>query len=106
MVSGIIVTAAADELVLSHPGASVMAHSAWLILGGAGLFIAGHATFKAILWRRVSWTRIAALAALGLLGLLTPHVSGLALSIAATAVVLALVLADFTGLGAPREVQA
>jgi low temperature requirement protein LtrA len=59
MVAGIIVTAAADELVLSHPDAAATAQSSWMILGGTGLFIAGHAAFKAILWRQASWPRIA-----------------------------------------------
>jgi low temperature requirement protein LtrA len=103
MVAGIIVTAAADELVLSHPDAAATPRSAWMILGGPGLFIAGHAAFKAILWHRVPGSRIASLAVLGLLGLLVPHVSGLVLSIAATAVVVVLVLADFTGVNAPRD---
>jgi hypothetical protein len=40
----------------------------WLILGGTGLFIAGHAAFKAILWHRVPRERITALAVLGCSG--------------------------------------
>jgi low temperature requirement protein LtrA len=103
MVAGIIVTAAADELVLSHPDAAASAQASWMILGGTGLFIAGHAAFKAIIWRRVSWPRIAALAIIALLGLLAPQVSALALSVCTAAVVVALVLADFLGLGGPAD---
>jgi low temperature requirement protein LtrA len=101
MVAGIIVTAAADELVVSHPDAAASARTSWMILGGTALFIAGHAAFKALIWRHLSWPRIAALPVLGLLGLLAPHVSGLVLSICSAAVVVALVLADFVGFGAP-----
>ena len=101
MVAGIIVTAAADELVVSHPDAAASAQASWMILGGAGLFIAGHAAFKVIIWRQLSWPRIAALAVLALLGLLAPHVSALALSVCSAVLIVALVLADFAGLGAP-----
>jgi low temperature requirement protein LtrA len=62
--------------------------------GGTALFIAGHAAFKAALWRRVSWPRVAAVVLLGLLGLLAPHVSALALNACATVVVLAVAAAD------------
>ena len=64
---GIIVTAAADEKVLSGPGQP--ASAAWMILGGPALFLAGHAAFKLVLWRVVSWPRLAGIAALALLAL-------------------------------------
>jgi low temperature requirement protein LtrA len=101
MVAGIIVTAAADELVVAQPDAAASARTSWMILGGAGLFIAGHAAFKAIIWRHLSWPRITALPVLALFGLLAPHVSALVLAVCSAAVVVALVLADFAGLGAP-----
>jgi low temperature requirement protein LtrA len=103
MVAGIIVTAAADELVLSRPDAAASAQTSWMILGGSWLFIAGHAAFKAIIWRRVSWPRSTALAIIALLGLLAPHVSALALSACSAVLVVAVALADFVGLGAPAD---
>jgi low temperature requirement protein LtrA len=60
-----------------------------MILGGAGLFLAGQAAFKAIIWRRTSWPRVGALAVLGLLALAAPHVSALALGACAAAVIIA-----------------
>ncbi len=74
MVGGIIVAAAADVAVAGvaaeHGGTGhASAWVAWLILGGPALFLAGHAAFKAAIWRRVSWPRLAAIAALGLFGL-------------------------------------
>jgi len=45
MVAGIIVTAAADELVLSHPASAAHASIDWMILGGTAL-LAGHAAFS------------------------------------------------------------
>ena len=41
MVAGIIVCAAADEKVLADPGAAASTASAWMILGGPALFLAG-----------------------------------------------------------------
>src|SRR5271165_1831909 len=64
MVAGIIVTATADELVLTGPDAVGVAATSWLILGGAGLFIGGHLAFKFVVWRRVSRQRAAALVAI------------------------------------------
>jgi low temperature requirement protein LtrA len=88
MIGGIIVTAAADERVITHPTAITDASTAWLILGGNALFLAGHAAFMAIVWRTVPWTRIIAIVALGLLGTVATSMSTLALSAAALAVVL------------------
>jgi low temperature requirement protein LtrA len=95
MVAGIIVIAAADEIVLSDPLQRVTAPEAWLILGGTFLYIAGHAAFKAVVFGRLSWTRMAALAATALLGLVAPHVTVLALSACAAGVVIAVAVADY-----------
>jgi low temperature requirement protein LtrA len=103
MVAGIIVIAAADEIVLSHPDAVGDAGVSWMILGGTALFIAGHAAFKLTVWRRVSWPRVAALAACGLLGLLAPHVSALILAGCASAVVVAVAAVDHATAPVARE---
>ena len=94
MVAGIIVGAAADELTLADPAAVGRGPAAWMILGGVGLFLAGHAAFKAVIWRTVPWTRIGAVAVLALLGLAAPHLSALALGAATAAVVVAVAAAD------------
>ncbi len=103
MVAGIIVTAAADGAVAeaaahgaagSDAGVTVSGWVAWLVLAGPALFLAGHAAFKAVVWRRISWHRIGAVGALALLGLLAPHVSALVLSACATTVVVAVIAAD------------
>jgi low temperature requirement protein LtrA len=97
MVGGIILTAAADDVVLTAPGSVGVPSTAWLVLGGPALYVAGHLLFKLDVWRRVSWPRVAALAVLALLGLLAPHVSALALSACAAATVVAVAAADFAG---------
>jgi low temperature requirement protein LtrA len=97
MVGGVILTAAADNLVLAAPDAvDAYSHAAsWLILGGPAMYIAGHLLFKRTVWRRVSVPRVAALAVLALLGLLAPHVSRLTLSACAAATVLGVAVADY-----------
>jgi low temperature requirement protein LtrA len=94
MVAGIIVGAAADQLTLADPGAVGRGPTSWMILGGVGLFLAGHAAFKAVVWRTAPWSRIVAVAVLALLGLAAPHVSALALSACAAAVVIGVAVAD------------
>ena len=86
MVAGIIVTAAGDEKILTSPSSAAPASSAWMILGGPGLFLAGHAAFKFVVWRTVPWTRLAGIAVLGLLGLAVPVLPEIALAACAAAV--------------------
>jgi len=99
MVAGIIVAAAGDaavaEVAASHGGTEhASAFEAWLILGGPALFLVGHAAFKAAIWRRISWHRLAAIAALALFGLLTPHVPALVLAACSAGAVVAVAVAD------------
>jgi low temperature requirement protein LtrA len=58
-----------------------------MTLGGAALFLAGHALFKAVVWRVTPWSRIVAIILLALLGLVAPHISALALGVCAAAVI-------------------
>ena len=94
MVAGIIVGAAADEKVLSHPAATAPASSAWLILGGPALFLAGHAAFKAVVWRIVPWSRLAGIAMLALLAPASGAIPELALATCAAAVVVGVAVVD------------
>src|ERR1039457_1587633 len=99
MVAGIVVAAAADGAMANlaardRAGASAPGWVAWLILGGPALFLIGHAAFKAVIWRRVSWPRVGAAAVLGLLGLLAPNVPALALAACGAAAVVAVAIAD------------
>jgi low temperature requirement protein LtrA len=94
MVAGIIVVAAADQQTLAHPDTVGSGPASWMILGGVALFLAGHAAFKAVVWRRASWPRIAAVAVAALLGLAAPHLSALALSACAAALIIAVAAVD------------
>ena len=95
MVAGIIVVGAGDQVVLSRPGATGVASTAWLVLGGTALFIAGHAAFKMAVWRVISWPRLGAIAVLGLLGLAAPDLPALALGGCATIVVVGVAVVDY-----------
>jgi low temperature requirement protein LtrA len=94
MVAGIIVTAAADEKVLSAPAGLATTASAWMILGGPALFLAGHAAFKLVVWRFVSWPRVGGIAVLALLGLAARSIPALALAACAAALVTAVAATD------------
>jgi low temperature requirement protein LtrA len=110
MVAGIIVAAAADaataDLVARDGAARAPAWAAWLILAGPALFLAGHAAFKAVIWRRPSWSRLGAIAALGLLGLarvFVPQAAALVLAGCAAAAVAAVAVADQIWRPAPAD---
>lgn len=106
IVGGIIVTAAADERVLAAPAEHGDAATAWLVLGGTALFLGGHALFKAVVWRTVSWPRVVAVAALAGLGALATHTAALTLGICALGVVVAVAIADrllYRGESADRD---
>jgi len=103
MVAGIIVSAAADQKVLSDPAVTASTASAWMILGGPALFLAGHAAFKAAVWRYVSWPRVAGIAVLALLGLAAKAIPELGLAACAAGVVVAVAATDrLPGLHPPR----
>jgi low temperature requirement protein LtrA len=94
MVAGIIVSAAADEKVLSDPAMAASTASAWMILGGPALFLAGHAAFKFVVWRDLSWPRVAGIAVLALLGLAARAIPELGLAACAAGVVAAVAASD------------
>ncbi len=94
MVAGIIVTAAADDKVLSDPTAVASTASAWMILGGPALFLAGHAAFKLVVWHFISWPRLAGIAGLALLALASKAIPAVALAACATALVAAVAVTD------------
>ncbi len=87
MIAGIVAISAADELVINHPHVVGDPATAWLVLGGAGLFLAGHALFKLAIWRALPPSHLAGLAVLGLLGFAVPFVEALFVGVATTAVV-------------------
>jgi low temperature requirement protein LtrA len=94
MVAGIIITAAADEKVLSDLDIAANTASAWMILGGPALFLLGHTAFKYVVWGYLSWPRLAGIAALALLALASRAIPALALAACAAGVVAAVAATD------------
>ncbi len=93
MVAGIIVIAAADDLVLQHP-MTASAAITWTVLGGSVLYIGGHAIFKAYLWRVHPWSRIAAVVALVALLPIGSHVAPVALAACALVITVGVCVGD------------
>lgn len=94
IVAGIVVSAAADERVLEHPQLRGVTSTSLLVVGGFALFLGGHAVFKAVVFRAVSWSRIVAVIVLLLLLVLAPHLTAVVLSAASVVVVLGVIVAD------------
>jgi low temperature requirement protein LtrA len=94
IVGGIILNAAADEFILDDPTHRSERNVAWLILGGAALFLAGHAMFKAVVWRTAPITRLLGIAALAIAGVFATHVARLTLGIVVLAVIVAVAASD------------
>jgi low temperature requirement protein LtrA len=94
MVAGIIVTAVADELTIAHPDGPASTATTAVILGGAALFVAGHALFKQALSGRVPVSHPVALVALGALVPVGMGVSPLLLAVIATLVLVAVACWD------------
>jgi low temperature requirement protein LtrA len=105
MVGGIIVTAAADDLFVQHAGGGTTLSTRWLVCGGTALFLAGHAAFKAVIWRVVPWTRLAAIVALAVLGLASADLSSELLGLLALAILLAVIVVDRLLLGSKSAVK-
>lgn len=90
VIAGIIVVAVSDELVLAHPAGHVSTAAALTLLGGPILFLWGTAVASWAIWRRVAWTRLIGCVVLAAGWLALPWATPLSLSIASTAVLMAI----------------
>jgi len=88
IVAGIIVTAAADELVLVHPGGHGGGLISALILGGPALYLAGNIAFKRTNARHMPLSHLAGLALLAAVALPGWHAAPVLLSLASTLVLM------------------
>jgi low temperature requirement protein LtrA len=94
MIAGIIAVAAADELVVAHPGDAGTFASITLLLGGTALFVAGHGFFMWAVSGRVLWSRLVAVVALAVLAPVGFGVPALALAVSAALIVILLAAWD------------
>lgn len=95
IVAGIMLSAAADELTLTHASNIATAASATVILGSPMLFLAGMMIFKWAVWRHLARPRLVAICVLAALGFVAPTTSRLALMSTATLVLLALAVWEY-----------
>jgi low temperature requirement protein LtrA len=94
IVAGIIVAAAGDEIAIAHPGQEVTTGEAALILGGPALYLVGHSLFKLAVWGHLSPSRASGVLALAALVPLAAMASALVLIVAATSVLIGVVIWD------------
>ena len=99
IVAGIIVSAVADELVLHHPGGDVETSTAFTILGGPALYLAGNALFKRFSAPYVPLSHLIGLMLLALLIPFVPLATPLAFSLAATAILVVVAVWEWQSLG-------
>ena len=94
LVAGIIVTAVGDELVLAHPTGEMGLMTALAILGGPAIYLLGAALFKYSMFGVVSVPRLGGAFALCALILAAPSRPPVALSVATTAVLILVAIAE------------
>jgi low temperature requirement protein LtrA len=87
MIAGVIAVAAADELIVAHPGEHGTPTSVTLMFGGTALFVAGHAFFKWAVFGQVPWSRLVAVLALAVLAPVGLAIPALGIALAAALVV-------------------
>jgi low temperature requirement protein LtrA len=106
LVAGIIVAAAADELVLAHPEGHTDVRTAAAVLGGPALFLLGNLLFKRTQIARTGLSHMVGLALLATLISLVPHVSPLAFAAAAMLVLVVVAVWETRSLGGkPRHLS-
>ncbi|MEO3781963.1 low temperature requirement protein A [Actinocorallia sp. B10E7] len=106
MVAGIIVAAVADELVIAHPTGHTTAGTAAAVLGGAGLFLAGHLLFTRTVFGRWSRPRLTALGLLAALAFVYPLLSPILLAFAALLVLVMVTAWDLASSHRAEEPEA
>jgi low temperature requirement protein LtrA len=65
LIAGVIVSAAADDLVILHPPERIDWPTAWLLLGGPAIYVAGNGLYKRVVYGRFPlshWVGLALLA--------------------------------------------
>lgn len=84
IVAGIIVSAVADEIVLTHPGGNVEKSALAVVLGGPAIYLAGNILFKRSLGAVLPLSHLVGLALLAVLVLAAEYFSLLQLGAAAS----------------------
>lgn len=101
IVAGIIVSAVADELVLTHPTGHVEKSTLAVILGGPAVYLVGNILFKYAIAGRLPPSHLAGLTLLAVLILAADHLSPLQLGAAASAVLVIVAIWETISLRTP-----
>jgi low temperature requirement protein LtrA len=94
LVSGIILAAVADEVVLAHPEGHADGKTTVAIVSGVAAYLLGHTLFAWSIAGRLSLASVAGILAVLLLAVPAPHLSPLMLSAAATAVLIVVAIVE------------
>ncbi|MEQ1899325.1 MAG: low temperature requirement protein A [Devosia sp.] len=92
--AGIVTAAVGDHILLRHPLGHTDAETAWVLIGGPALYIVGPIVFEFGALGRWSSIRIVGLALMGLVILLVPVATPLAITATTTAILVAVGLAE------------
>lgn len=103
IVAGIIVVAAADELVLAHPSGHVEMTTMATVLGGPALYLLGNLLFKSTVAARVPLSHLVGLALLALIAPMAGQLSPLLLLASASAVLVIVAVWETISLRSYRE---
>jgi low temperature requirement protein LtrA len=103
IVGGIILTAVADEVVLKHPARQSDPRTVFCAIGGPLLFLIGTILFKLAIRGFLQLSHIAGIAALLVLGWFAADMSPLMLSVATTALLIAVAIWESLSLRSKAE---
>jgi low temperature requirement protein LtrA len=103
IVGGIVLTAVADEVVLKHPGGHSDLRTVFCAVGGPLLFLIGTILFKYAIRNFFQLSHIAGIAALLVLGAFAADMSPLLLSIATSALLIAVAIWESLSLRSKAE---
>jgi low temperature requirement protein LtrA len=103
MVAGVVVAAVGDELVLHHPAGHTDTKTAAVILGGPALSLLGNLLFKWLSTPYAPLSHTVGLVLLALLAPASPALTPLALSAAASAVLILVAIWEWISVGPKAE---
>jgi low temperature requirement protein LtrA len=106
IVAGIIIAAAGDEIVLTHPGGHAGLHQVAVLVGGPLLFLVGTLAFKWTIHGLLQLSHLAGIAALVVLAPFGSLLSPLALSAATSLVIVVVAVWEARSIGRHHNVPA
>lgn len=106
IIAGIVLAAVGDELVLAHPTGHGDARTIAVVVGGAGVFLAGTLLFKCSVTGRLPLSHLLGLGLLALCWAAGPMLPPLALAVLVSLALVATAAWETTSLGGTRAGQA